>query len=149
MHNVLSDAKSREPMEILINVDVDDLPKGERFYCDAFGLVPQRRFGTDGVELAGANARLYLLKKPAGSRAVQTTRQVRDYARHWTPVHLDFVVNDVDAAVARAVRAGATLEDAPATHDWGRIAHLADPFGHGLCILQFSAPGYDAVATPA
>ncbi|WP_144630655.1 VOC family protein [Bordetella genomosp. 13] len=136
-------------MDILINVDVDDLPRGERFYCDAFGLAPQRRFGAGGVELTGANARLYLLQKPTGTRACRTTGQTRDYARHWTPVHLDFVVDDVDAAVARAVRAGATLEDPPATHDWGRIAHLCDPFGHGLCILQFSARGYDAVATPA
>ena len=38
------------------------------------------------------------------------TAQTRDYGRHWTPVHLDIVVDDVDAAVARAVAAGATLE---------------------------------------
>src|SRR5258708_22626997 len=26
----------------------------------------------------------------------------RNYGRHWTPVHLDFVVEDLDAAVQRA-----------------------------------------------
>ncbi len=24
---------------------------------------------------------------------------MRDYTRHWTPVHLDFLVNNIDAAV--------------------------------------------------
>jgi hypothetical protein len=27
------------------------------------------------------------------------------------------------------------------TADWGRIAYLADPFGDGLCLLEFSARG--------
>ena len=76
-------------------------------------------------------------------------RQPRDYARHWTPVHLDVVVDDVDSAVARAVAAGARLEDPPATHAWGRIAHLADPYGHGICILQFLGRGYDELASEA
>lgn len=136
-------------MEILVNIDVDDLPRGERFYCEAFGLAPGRRFGADGVELTGANVRLYLLRRPAGSRAAAVMDQVRDYARHWTPVHMDFVVDDVDAAVARAVAAGARLEDPATSHEWGRIAHLGDPFGHGLCVLQFTARGYDAIATRA
>jgi len=136
-------------MEILVNIDVDDLPRAERFYCRAFGLRPLRRFGANGVELVGASACLYLLCKPAGSRPAPAVRQPRDYARHWTPVHLDFVVEDADAAVARAVAAGATLEGAPESHPWGRIAHLADPFGHGLCIVQFTERGYDTIATRA
>jgi len=136
-------------MEILVNIDVDDLARAERFYCRAFNLRPLRRFGTGGVELVGASACLYLLHKPAGSRPARAATQPRDYSRHWTPVHLDFVVEDADAAVARAVAAGAVLEDPIQSHPWGRIAHLADPFGHGLCILQFTAEGYDAIATPA
>jgi hypothetical protein len=30
---------------------------------------------------------------------------------------------------------------------WGRIAHMADPFGHGLCLIQFLGCGYDEIAT--
>jgi len=42
-------------------------------------------------------------------------------------------VDDVDKAVERAVAEGAILE-APATDTaYGRIAMLADPFGHGFC----------------
>lgn len=133
---------------LLVNIDVDDLERGLRFYTQAFALTPGRRFGDAGVELLGAGAPIYLLVKPAGSRACTTSEQTRDYARHWSPVHLDFVVDDVDAAVTRAVAAGATLESPPVSHAWGRIATLADPFGHGLCILKFLGRGYDEIAAP-
>ena len=58
------------------------------------------------------------------------------------------VERQLDAAAARAVRAGARLEGEVRTHRWGRIAHLADPFGHGVCLIQFLNRGYDEVADP-
>ena len=88
--------------DLLVNIDVDDLAKAEAFYTRAFGLRPGRRFGDGGVEMLGLAAPIYLLVKAAGSSAAPTTPQRRDYARHWTPVHLDFVVDDIEAAVARA-----------------------------------------------
>lgn len=133
-------------MEILVNVDVDDLEKAVDFYTRAFGLTMGRRFGGEAVELLGGSSPLYLLLKAAGTMAARGLPQRRNYARHWTPVHLDFVVQDVEAAVRKAVTAGATLEDEIETHRWGRIAHLADPFGHGLCILQFLGRGYDEIS---
>ena len=133
-------------MHLLINIDVPDLPAVETLYTQAFGLTAARRFG-DGVELLGAQAPIYLLRKAAGTRAAATSGALRDYARHWTPLHLDIVVADVDAAVARAVQAGAVLEQAAQKHAWGRIALLADPFGHGFCLLQFVGRGYDEIAT--
>ncbi|HVK71764.1 MAG TPA: VOC family protein [Kofleriaceae bacterium] len=136
-------------MDVLINIDVDDLARAETFYTAAFGLTPGRRFGGDGLELLGASSRIYLLAKAAGTAATATGAR-RDYARHWTPVHLDVVVDrleDVDAAVARACAAGAVLEQPAADASWGRIAMLADPFGHGVCVLAFTAAGYDAIAT--
>ena len=60
---------------------------------------------------------------------------------------LDFSVDNVDQTVQAALEAGATLEISAATYEWGRIAQMSDPFGHGLCILQFIGKGYDAVAT--
>jgi predicted enzyme related to lactoylglutathione lyase len=136
-------------MDLLINVDVNDLDQAIAFYSAAFGLRVSRRFGSGGVEMQGAAAPFYLLVKASGSRAAKSIEQIRDYRRHWTPVHLDFVVPDLAAAVSRAEGAGATLEGAPETHNWGRIAHLADPFGHGFCLLQFLGRGYDEIATPA
>ena len=133
-------------MRILVNIDVPDLEHAIAFYRQAFGLRLHRRLGPTGAEMLGADAPIYLLEKAAGTPAAGAARQPRDYARHWTPVHLDVVVEDVDSAVARAVAAGARLEDPPATHAWGRIAHLADPYGHGICILQFLGRGYDELA---
>lgn len=134
-------------MRILVNIDVPDLEAAIDFYARAFGLTLHRRLGATGAEMLGAPAPIYLLQKAAGTPAAGAVRQPRDYSRHWTPVHLDVVVDDVDDAVARAVAAGARLEDPAVSHDWGRIAHLSDPFGHGICIMQFLGRGYDVLAT--
>ena len=130
-------------MTLLINIDVPDVATAERFYTDAFGLTVGRRFGSDFVELLGWPAPVYLLTKKAGT--VGAGGDLRRYERHWTPVHPDIVVDDVDRAVERAVKAGAKLEAPARDAPYGRIAMLADPFGHGFCLLQFSARGYDAL----
>jgi len=135
-------------LELLVNIDVDDLARAERFYREAFGLRAGRRFGDGAVELLGAGTPIYLLVKPAGSAASPATGQRRGYGRHWTPIHLDLVVPDLDSVLERAVAAGASLEGEVGTHAWGRIAVLADPFGHGFCLLQFQGRGYDEIATP-
>jgi len=130
-------------VELLVNVDVDDLDKAIDFYRAALGLTLKRRLFDDTVaEMAGASSPVFLLQKGAGSRASATVRSRRDYGRHWTPVHLDVVVVDVAAAVARARAGGANLEGEVQTHEWGRIAFMADPFGHGFCLVQFLARGY-------
>lgn len=134
--------------ELLINVDVDDLDAAILFYTTAFGLKIGRRFGTFGAELLGASSKLYLLVKEAGTAPSPATDRRRDYRRHWTPVHLDLVVADVEAAAARAIGAGAVLEGEIETHVWGRIALMADPFGHGFCLVQFLGRGYDEIADP-
>ena len=132
-------------MDLLVNIDVPELEPAVAFYTRAFGLTVGRRFGDGGVELLGAVAPIYLLAKPAGTTPAPGARP-RNYARHWTPLHLDFVVPDVDAAVERAVEAGARVDEPAANRSWGRIAILADPFGHGFCLLQFTGRGYDAIA---
>jgi predicted enzyme related to lactoylglutathione lyase len=131
-------------MTVLINIDVPDLKRAIGFYTEAFDLKVVRRFADDGAELAGWPVSLFLLEKPAGS--IGAADQPRTYERHWTPVHLDVVVDDIDAALARAIQAGARVEQAIHTAVWGRIAILADPFGHGLCLIQFLNRGYDEIA---
>ena len=135
-------------MDVLVNIDVDDLAKGIAFYQAALGLSIGRRFSGLAVELGGASAPIYLLEKPEGSRASHACVETRRYDRHWTPVHLDVAVTDIEAAVKRALDAGATQEGNIETHLWGRIAHLADPFGHGLCLIEFLNRGYDEIADP-
>ena len=135
-------------MSLLVNIDVDDLEKGTRFYCDGLGLKVGRRF--DGwIELVGSSSPLYLLPKPAGSAISPANDQKRDYARHWTPVHLDFVVPDIGEALRRALAAGATLERDVTNHAYGKLALLADPFGNGFCLIEFRGRGYDEIALSA
>ena len=130
-------------MNLLINLDVDDLEEGIRFYSSVFGLKVGRRFGAVGVEMLGSSAPIYLLVKAPGSLASHTTSQRRSYDRHWTPVHLDFLVEEIELEVQRAISAGARLEKPIDTHKWGKLALMADPFGHGFCFVQFLGRGYD------
>jgi predicted enzyme related to lactoylglutathione lyase len=131
------------PTKLLINIDVDDLDRGVAFYIEALDLRRGRTlFDGTVVELTGASSAIYLLLKPAGTPAAGSIRQRRRYRRHWTPVHLDFVVADVKTAVARAVAAGARLEGEIESFDWGCLATLSDPFGHGFCLVELPEGGY-------
>ena len=130
-------------------IDVPDLDRGIEFYAAALGLGPGRRAGREWVELLGGPCPIDLLVKTAGTRASPAAEAVRDFARHWTPVHLDVVVDDLDAALRRAREAGAVVERDVQSAAWGRMANLADPFGHGFCLLEFRGRGYDEMVDPA
>lgn len=102
---------------LLLNIDVPDISAAERFYIDALGLTVGRRFGADFVELLGAPPPLYLLRKDAGTSIGPAGGDLRRYERHWSPIHPDFVVQELESAIVRAVAAGAVQEgetcDAP------------------------------------
>src|SRR5438093_5120341 len=135
-------------MELRICIDVDDMERAITFYTEGLGLRLGRRFESDFVELLGAGSAIDLLLNTPGSHPVAGSPAMRNYRRHWTPVHLDFVVEDIEAAIARLLRHGAVLETPIADHVWGRIAGLADPFGHGLDLLEFKGRGYDEILPP-
>ena len=134
-------------MDLIVNIDVDDLSKAVAFYQAAARLRVGRRFGSFGVEMLGTSSPIYLLVKAAGTKPSINTDEARRYQRHWMPVHLDFVVPEIEAAVSRALEAGATIEGEIETHNWGREAHMADPFGHGICFIEFLGRGYDEIAS--
>jgi predicted enzyme related to lactoylglutathione lyase len=133
-------------VDFLVNIDVDDLEKAIHFYQTAFGLKVARRFGASGVEMLGGSAPIYLLLKAPGTPASTNTPQRRTYDRHWTPIHLDFVVEDIDSSVRSAVNAGAQLEEPVSSRSWGKLALMADPFGNGFCFIEFHGRGYDEIA---
>ncbi|HZH15798.1 MAG TPA: VOC family protein [Archangium sp.] len=130
-------------IELRACIDVEDLDKAIAFYTQTLGLKLGRRLGSDWAELLGASSPVDLLARPAGSPSSPGAFSVRDYRRHWTPVHLDFTVTDLEAVVQRARAAGATLERDIQEQKWGRMANLADPFGNGFCLLEFRGRGYD------
>ena len=131
-------------MSLLVNIDVPDLTSAIAFYGEAFGLRVTRRLGPEAVELSGWPVQLYVLQKPAGSTGAGSSR--RAYDRHWTPVHLDVVVDRIEDTLTRAVAAGAQAETEIRVESWGKIVTLADPFGHGLCLIEFLGRGYDEFA---
>jgi lactoylglutathione lyase len=131
-------------MKQLLNIDVPDLAAAEVFYREAFGLHAGRRLGSEILEMLGGTAPLYLLQKAPGS--VAAANDSRHYQRHCMPLHVDVVVEELEPALERALAAGAVQEGSIREASWGRIVQLADPFGHGWCLLQFLGRGYDEIA---
>lgn len=136
-------------MELLVNIDVPDLEAGIAFYTHGLGLTIRRTFGGGMVELAGAGTAIFLLEKAEGSHPLPgDAASARTYRRHWCPVHVDFVVPDIGAAVERAVSAGAVVERPAKADPYGFLALMADPFGNGFCLLQLTGRGYGEIADP-
>src|SRR5882757_5223390 len=123
-------------MKIGISIDVDNLERAIDFYTHGVGLSVVAR-GQDWAHLTHEGQTIFIMQLPRGSDAVENAQSPRDYSRHWTPVHLDFVVADIDRAVEHALAAGAKL-DRPILRrkDRGDMANMADPFGHGFDLIQ-------------
>ena len=133
-------------IEVHAYIDVADLERGIAFYRDGLNLTLRRRLSPSWVELAGANLPIFLLGNRKPTTNLGGTQIQRDFARHWTPVHLDLIVPELDAAVARLTGLGATLDRPIRLAEYGRMANMADPFGNGFDLIEFSGSGYDAVS---
>src|SRR5690606_33435338 len=112
------------------------------FYCAALGLRLNRILDDDVAELTGASSTVYLLRNATGSHPTENLAQVRHYTRHWTPVHMDFVVDDVEQAAKRALCAGAVQESKCVHWRGSKCVSFADPFGHGFCLIEFRGETY-------
>ena len=135
----------RRVTSFILNIDVPDIEAGIAFYTAAFELKVGRRFERGFVELVGAETKVYLLEKETGTSIGPAGGDVRRYDRHWSPIHPDFIVEDLGSAVERVVRAGAMQEGETCGAPYGKLAMFADPFGHGFCLIEFNAEGYDAL----
>jgi predicted enzyme related to lactoylglutathione lyase len=135
-------------MKVIVNIDVPELARGIAFYTAALGLQLSRTLDEDVAELTGASCVIYLLQNPTGSRPAAPPARVRDYARHWTPVHLDFVVDDVEQAARRALSAGAHQQSDCVEWRGSKCITFSDPFGNGFCLIEFEAGSYAADAPP-
>lgn len=129
-------------MKAIVNIDVPELGPAIAFYNAALGLSLRRTLDDSVAELVGAAFPIYLLAKPAGSGATHATSEERRYARHWTPVHIDFVVDDLAEAAKRARDAGAVQECECVEWRGSRCIGFADPFGHGFCLIEFAGDTY-------
>lgn len=129
-------------MNVIINIDVPLLEPAIAFYCNAFDLKLERLLDDDVAELTGASTRVYLLQQAEDSIPSEFTSDVRHYQRHWTPIHIDIVVDDIVSAAERVIKAGAKMESECIEWRGSRCISFADPFGHGFCLIQFEQGSY-------
>ncbi len=117
-------------MEFQICIDVDDVDRAVEFYGRGLGLTVVEHH-PDWAQVKLREQTFWIMKAPAGEQGQIS----RDYRRHWTPVHLDFTVDDIDEAVKRAVDAGGTLEGEIQLSPKGALANLVDPSGNGVDLV--------------
>ena len=130
-------ALEQDAMKLEITIDVDDLERAVEFYCEGLGLaLVERTSDWARVELNGQTFWICLFE--AGPHGPIS----RDFRRHWTPVHFDFIVDDVDKAVERALAAGGHLDREIKRNEpepigcHSDVANLSDPAGNGVDLLQ-------------
>ena len=121
---------------ITVCIDVSDLARATAFYCDALGCTLKTTKDTHHT-LDADGTTVHLALKAEGTLATPAPGTERTYARHWTPVHVDFDVEDVDAVAAEVTRLGGLIEETK-RGQWGAAAFCADPFGNGFCLLSLA-----------
>ena len=122
-------------IKISISIDVSNLKKAETFYVEALGCKKVRDQGSNMVVLSVENSDIYLQEKEPGTKPLLSSSVVRNYERHWTPVHLDFICDNVDQLVSKILDFGGAHEGGD-SGDWGSIAYCVDPFGNGFCVIN-------------
>lgn len=121
-------------MKISVSIDVSNLKKAEDFYVEALGCKKIRDQGSNMSVLSVENSDIYLQEKKE-TRPFNSSNVVRNYKRHWTPIHLDFLCDNVDEHVSKILEFGGSHEGGE-SGDWGSIAYCADPFGNGFCLIN-------------
>lgn len=114
-----------------VQVPVPSLDEGIRFYVD--GLGHRVKWRNDAVGQAG-------LELPDGDSELVLTEHL-SYEPNW-------LVDDVQAAVATFTAAGGTVLRAPADIPVGRVVVVQDPFGNVLVLVDLSKGLYTADGTP-
>jgi uncharacterized glyoxalase superfamily protein PhnB len=123
-------------------IDIPELAPPMEFYCAAFGLSLKRILNDGVAELTGATAVVYLLANTTGSVTSVSSQDLRRYDRHWTPIHLDFVVDDLAASAKGTLAAGAVQESECIAWKGSKCITFSDPFGHGFCLVAFEESTY-------
>ena len=125
-------------MSLLINIDVPDAEAGHALLhrgVRPYGRPPlrqgfRRAAGLGGAGLPAGQGR----RHGRGGRRSAALRAALDAVPSRRRRRLTWM-----RPSSARWRAGATLEAPARDAPYGRIAMLADPFGHGFCLLQFSA----------
>ncbi|MES9863479.1 MAG: VOC family protein [Candidatus Thiodiazotropha sp. LLP2] len=122
-------------IRISVSIDVSELKQAETFYIEALGCKKIRDQGDAMSVISTENCDIYLQEKEAGTEPIPLEGVNRHYGRHWTPVHLDFITENVNEIVEKIVQLGG-IHEGGESGDWGSIAYCADPFGNGFCVIN-------------
>lgn len=110
-----------------VNVDCPDLATMIRFYIALTGMEYREPAG-EYPKLVAENGLLYLFQEVEGYRPPTWPTQERGQQ-----MHIDYRVDDLDAAVAHAEALGATVAD----REPGRYyTVMLDPAGHPFCLCR-------------
>ena len=121
---------------VSICIDVSDINKATSFYTQVLGC----RIKTEkenSAELEVDNSTIYLVEMAEYSNPLIEGSDSRRYSRHWTPVHLDFHVTEIETSISLLREFGGKLEGQK-SGDWGTAAFCADPFGNGFCMIEIN-----------
>ena len=109
---------------------VSDLPKMQGFYEKAFGMTQQKRL--DGP----ANIEVILTSPKGADLALVYYKDGRKIDLGNANGPIGWYLQDVDAAYAKAMAAGAVSRVAPRTGNGARVALVTDPEGHEIELLH-------------
>ena len=109
---------------------VDGAARALAFYAEAFGATELMRLPAPGGKIGHAEIEIgdsrFMLADEAPAHNAKAPG-----AFGGSPVSLHLYVADVDAMIAKAVAAGATIKSQPEDKFYGdRMGSLTDPFGH-------------------
>jgi catechol 2,3-dioxygenase-like lactoylglutathione lyase family enzyme len=121
---------------VSVSVDVPSIEEGLRFYGAVFGFTKLAEPYPGVAVLGTGTSKLLLLEKGAGTCPCPAPGAERRYDRHWTPVHIDFHVDDFQSVLDKAIAAGAKQEQLHARPGFPGVAFFSDPFGHGFCVIE-------------
>ena len=122
-------------MDVHVYIGVTEIQRGIEFYTQGLGLRLRRRLASNWAELEGASVPIFLL----------VSERPRDFSGPWT-VHLDFMTDDLEAAVRQAKDAGAVLQRDIQERKWGSMANMTDSFGNSFDLITFAPGGYENIS---
>jgi predicted enzyme related to lactoylglutathione lyase len=119
--------------KVSVSIDVADIGQAVSFYTNALECSIKSEYSDKWVVLERAGLDIHMLMKAEGT--LGAGGEQRHFDRHWTPVHLDFGVDDIDDAMQRVKQSGGSVDDF--SHgEAADIAYCADPFGNGFCVIR-------------
>lgn len=123
------------PVKATVSIDVSNMEQAIEFYTQALGCEFKTKYTDHWQVVTAGSLDLHIQQKEAGT--VAAADHLRDYNRHWTPVHLDFIVDDIKPSCKAVEQFGGTVEKQQFS-EIADIANCADPFGNGFDLIRVS-----------